>query len=1005
MSVRRIAARRAIALVALVFSSLALPSFASDHPSELDVDRKPKLVSGGNCVIRNATVHTAVGPAFVGDVLVQKGKIAAVGKVTAPPGTLEIDGTGAHLAPGVVDCHSHIAVRGDVNEGTVSISAEVSVADVIDPDDLSIYRALAGGVTTARILHGSANAIGGRDEVLKLKWQRTADELRVRDRPEGIKFALGENPKRSNGRTRGERFPGSRMGVEALYYRAFARAREYMREWDEYEAAKQKGTNPEPPRRDVRLDALAGVLRKDILVHSHCYRADEILMLLRASQHFGFKIATLQHVLEGYKVAQEMAELGVGGSTFSDWWAYKIEAYDAIPQNAALMEGAGVLASLNSDSAELMRRLYQEAAKSVRYARMNPVHALALVTLNPARQLGLDKRIGSIEVGKDADLVLLNGDPLSSLARVRWSMVDGEIEFERRDAFGLEANPPKVTPLAETGVASANASSNGGSSLAKRVDSASSTPSVAPASGATPVPAALETAPTDPHDAAVARSAPVASGPQAAIGAQAATEATSKASTEPAHSNGSPVGVGATGASGPGATGATAASGVGATSATGATTARDAKPSLASSARPALLAPHPVAGANGEVIAITGGTLHPITSPDVEGGVVLMQNGRITALGKGLAIPAGARTIDATGMHVYPGMIALGTNVGLLEIGSIAATDDQSESGGNQPDVRVSASINADSAHIGVTRYNGITRAETTPQSGGPMRGQSAVLRLSGDTWEELLSLDRNMLHVEFPRTADDAKDKKEGDETKELRRFFKEAREYGRLGDLASSSGTPPPPYDPRLEALAPYARGEKRVALHADNAQTILFALKFAKEEKLDAVLYGAADAWKVVDALAREQVPVVVGPVLRMPSSRMDPYDAPYANAAVLARAGVPFAIMSNDRENVRNLPFHAAMAAAFGLPHEEALRAITYYPARILGIERELGSLAAGKIADVIVTDGDLLEITSRVAYVFIDGRQTDLTNRQTELYERYRERLHRLQAAAKEVHTR
>jgi hypothetical protein len=341
----------------------------------------------------------------------------------------------------------------------------------------------------------------------------------------------------------------------------------------------------------------------------------------------------------------------------------------------------------------------------------------------------------------------------------------------------------------------------------------------------------------------------------------------------------------------------------------------------------------------------------------------------------------------------------------LLEIGSIAATDDQAEGGGNQPDVRVSASINADSAHIAVTRYNGITRAETTPQGGGPMRGQSAVVRLSGDTWEELLMLDRNMLHIEFPRTADDAKDKKENDETKELSRLFKEAREYGRLSDLSSSSGTSHPPYDPRLEALVPYARGEKSVALHADNAQTILFALKFAKEEKLRAVLYGATEAWKVVDVLAREQVPVVVGPVLRLPGARTDPYDAPYANPAVLARAGVPFAIMSNDRENVRNLPFHAAMAAAFGLPHEEALRSITYYPARILGLEHELGSLAPGKIADVIVTDGDLLEIESRVAYVFIDGNQIELTDRQTELYERYRERLHRLQATARSAQAR
>jgi imidazolonepropionase-like amidohydrolase len=832
---------------------------AEDHASELDADRKPVIVTHGSCVIRNVTIHSAVSPPFGGDVLVQNGDIAEVGRVTAPPGTLEIDGSGCHLAPGVVDCHSHIAVEGDVNEGTVSISAEVQIADVIDADDISIWRALAGGVTTARILHGSANTIGGRHEIIKLKWKRTADELRFRGAPQGIKFALGENPKRSNSPSRTDRFPASRMGVEAVLYRAFSRAGEYAREWADYEASRARGEDPEPPRRDVRLEVLAGILHKDVLVHSHCYRADEILMLLRASQRFGFRIATLQHVLEGYKVAKEMADLGVGGSTFGDWWAYKVEAYDAIPQNAALMDEAGVLASLNSDSAEMMRRLYGEAAKSVRYAGLDPVRALALVTLNPARQLGIDARVGSIEKGKDADLVLLTGDPLSSLSRVRWTMVDGEIEFERRDAFGLDSHPPSVTPIEET-------------------------------------------APKD-------------------------------------------------------------------------------VPKLA-----------------GDVLAITGGTLHPITSPDVEGGTLLIQGGKILGMGRDLAIPAGARTIQAQGQHIWPGMIALGSNTGLLEIGAVASTDDQGDIGGNQPDLRVSASINADSAHIGVTRSNGITRAQTTPQHGGPMLGQSAIVRLRGDTWEEMLEVDRDMLHVNFPATANDAKEKKEGDEVKALRHLLAEAREYGRLSDLAGKSGVARPAFDPRLEALVPYVRGERKVALHADNAQTILFALKFAEEEKLSVVIYGAREGWKVAGALAQAKVPVVVGPVLALPSSRFDPYDAPFANAAVLARAGVPFAIMSEDRENERNLPFHAAMATAFGLPREEALRAITYYPARILGIERELGSLAPGKIADVVVTDGDLLEIRTRVEYLFIDGVQVDPANRQTELYERYRQRLHRLQAA-------
>lgn len=833
------------------FVLCALLALASEHPIETDADRVPKLRTGGTCVIENATIHTATRAPFQGSVLVERGRITAVGDVGAPAGALVLDARGKHLAPGVVDCHSHIAIDGNVNEATVSITAEVTIADVVDPEDLSIYRALAGGVTTARLLHGSANAIGGRDEVIKLKWKRTADELRFPDGPQGIKFALGENPKRSNGGGRGQRFPASRQGVEAVYYRAFERAREYRDGWKRYDEARSRGEELDPPRRDVRLEVLADVLERKVLVHSHCYRADEIVMLLRAAEHFGFEIATLQHVLEGYKVAREMASAKAGGSTFGDWWGYKVEAYDAVPQNAALMDEAGILSSLNSDSAEMMRRLYVEAAKSVRYAGMDPVRALALVTLFPAQQLGIGDRVGSIETGKDADLVLLDGDPLHSLSRVEWTMVDGEIEFTRRDAFELAARPPLVRPLVE------------------------------------------------------------------------------------------PV--------------------------------RDALPST-----------------SGDVVAIVNGTLHPVTGPDVANGALLIQGGRIVALGTGIAIPAGARIVDAAGKHVYPGLIALGTNVGLLEIGAVPATDDQGEVGGNQPDLRTAASIHADSAHLGVTRTNGVTRCQVSPQTGGPIQGQSCVIDLDGTSWEELVTLDRDMLHVRFPTTANDAKKKDKearGEAVKQLGDVFARARDYARARDAKS-----PWAFDPRLEALAPFAAGKKRVALHADNAQTILFALRFAHERELDAVLYGATEGWKVAEAIARSGLPVVVGPVLALPSDPLDPYDAPFANAAVLARAGATVAIMAADGENTRNLAFHAAMAAAFGLPREEAVRAITYTPAVVLGLESELGSLAAGKIADVVVMSGDVLDVRSHVEAAFIDGRPVDLSNRQTELYERYRARM-------------
>ena len=848
-------------LAALLFAALAAPASGGDHAFETDALRKPTLSTKGTCVIRNVMIHSAVRAARLGDVFVKDGDIAAIGAaLDVPAGVMAIDGTNLHLAPGVIDNHSHMAVDGSVNEGTLSITCDVDISDVIDSKDTTIYRALAGGVTAARILHGSANAIGGRHEVIKLKWGRRPAELKFPGAKEGVKFALGENPKQASGNNN-SRFPDSRMGVEAVFLRAFSRAKEYAAEWQAFDAAKSAGKDPMPPRRDVRLDVLRGILDGSVDVHSHCYRADEILMLIRVADQYGFKLKTLQHVLEGYKVAAEMAAHGVGGSTFGDWWAYKIEAFDAIPQNAALLEQAGVLASLNSDSDEMVRRLYGEAAKSVRYGGMDPVRALALVTLNSAKQLGLEARAGSIEVGKDADLVLFNADPLSAAARVEWTMVDGEIEFQRRDAFDLDKNPPAVRPFEEA--------------------DASARPSLWKAQG-------------------------------------------------------------------------------------------------------------------GGTVALVGGTLHPLSAPDIAGGTLLLQDGRIVAMGKDVPIPADARVVDVKGRHVWPGIVALDTPLGLFEIGSVAGTDDMADIGGNQPDLRASASLNADSAHIAVTRANGVTRSQSAPQGGGPVMGQSCVVRMSGETWEEMLTLDRDMLHVAYPRMQNNAKEKKKSDEEKALEKLFEEAREYARIVAEAAEKNLTPPLFDPRLEALAPYANGKKRIALHAANAQTILNALRFAKEQKLDVVMYGVAEGWKVVDVLVAEKRPVVVGPVLAMPSSPYDPYESAYANAAVLSRAGLQVAIESADNENPRNVAFHAAMANAFGLPREEALRAVTLYAARTLGLDGELGSLTVGKRGDVIVTQGELLDIRARVELVFIDGVQQSLKNRQTELYERYKARLERRQ---------
>jgi len=360
-----------------------------------------------------------------GDILVRDGKIVEVGTgIQAPRGAHVVDGTGTYVTPGIIDAHSHIAADA-INEGAVNVSSMVGIKDVLEPNDPNVYWALAGGVTAVNILHGSANPIGGGNAVVKLKWGADAQDMIVPGSHEGIKFALGENTKRDRNP---DRYPATRMGVQDVVRQAFLDAQAYQRGWDAWEAAGRAGVEP---RRDLKLEALAQILRGDRWVHSHSYRADEILQLIRLADEFHFTVRTFQHVLEGYKVADELAAHGAGASTFSDWWAYKVEAYDAIPYNAALMEERGVLVSINSDSGEEMRHLNQEAAKAMKWGGMAEENALRLVTLNPARQLGIDDRTGSIDVGKDADLAVFDGPPLSMFAKVLQTYVDGKLYFDR----------------------------------------------------------------------------------------------------------------------------------------------------------------------------------------------------------------------------------------------------------------------------------------------------------------------------------------------------------------------------------------------------------------------------------------------------------------------------------------------------------------------------------------------------------------------------------------------
>jgi imidazolonepropionase-like amidohydrolase len=406
----------------------------------LIVPATPRGQASAVIAIRGATILTVTnGTIRDGTIVLRNGRIEAVGaNVDVPAGAQVVDATGRFVSPGIIDAHSHIAAD-SINEGGTTVSSMTGIEDVLDPTDINIYRDLAGGLTVANVLHGSANPIGGKNAVIKLRWGKTrAKELLFEGAMPGIKFALGENPKdmRQFGQTGPRRYPITRPGVEFVIRDAFTRAKAYQKTWQDYERRRQAGEDVLAPRRDLQLEPLVEILEGKRLVHSHGYRADEMLMLIRLAEETGFRIATFQHVLEGYKIAKEIAAHGAGASTFSDWWGYKVEVVDAIPHNAALMVRKGVLVSINSDSAEHARRLTTEAAKTMKWGGLSEDEAFALVTINPAKQLRIDNRVGSLERGKDADVVVWSHHPLSSYAVADRVYIDGTLYYDRQGEAG-----------------------------------------------------------------------------------------------------------------------------------------------------------------------------------------------------------------------------------------------------------------------------------------------------------------------------------------------------------------------------------------------------------------------------------------------------------------------------------------------------------------------------------------------------------------------------------------
>jgi imidazolonepropionase-like amidohydrolase len=842
----------------------------------------------GVVAIRNGTIITATrGTIANGTVLIRDGKIAAVGTNVSIPGGADVyDATGKFVSPGLIDAHSHIA-NDAINEGSVSVSSMTGMEDVLDPTDINIYRDLAGGTTTANILHGSANAVGGKTVVIKLRYGKSrASDLIFQGALPGIKFALGENVTRKRGQapTNPERFPTTRQGVEYVIRDAFTRAKAYRKEWQDYEAKKKAGQDALAPRRDLQLDALVEVLEGKRLVHAHSYRADEILMLIRVADEMGFKVTTFQHVLEGYKVAKEIAAHNAGASTFSDWWGYKMEAADAIPHNASLMTHKGVLVSINSDDAEQARRLNMEAAKAVRYGDVTDDQAFAMVTINPAKQLKIENRVGSIEVGKDADLVIWNHHPLSTAAIVERSYIDGIAYYDR------EKDLQRITEI------------------------------------------------------------------QKEKGGRSTTDG-SPAATNGNQTNGSQVGT----------NGSQAAP-------------RPAPPAEKFDVK---------GNADGPTWAITNARIVTVSGPVIPKGTIVIKGNRIDAVGANVTVPSSVKPVDVQGATVIPGMIDASTDIGLNEPG-VRNYDDVSEILPFDQMLRTRVAYKSDSIAIPVTRSEGITTIGVRP-GGGTISGEIPVMDLDGWTWEEATLRPTAGLAFNYPGAAGGRGGGGGGgrggqpppqgpDPIKTLNQLLERARAYAKQPATRQVDWT--------LEPFLPVLDRRQALYVTATTEQNIKDAVAWADKQNVRIVLQTGADAQKVAGLLKQHDVPVILSSILSLPPREDEFHAYPYQTPGVLSKAGVTFAFSSGGFQFSRDVPFQAGRAVAWGLAHDDAIKALTLDAARVLGVDSQVGSIDAGKVANLVVLTGDPLEIRSQIRHVIIAGRDVPLDNSQVELFKKY-----------------
>ncbi len=949
--------------VVSLFLFLLVWSPAAEAQLQLQMPADEVHYPQGDLFIENLdVVWTAAGERLENvSILIRDGVIVEIGAgISAPSGVQIIDGTGRSAIPGIVDEHSHTAMIG-TNEGSAPIVPEVRVLDALNPGAFQIYQALSGGVTSARIMHGSSNPIGGQSAIIKMRWQMNeARELLVPGAPRAVKFALGENVTRMAAQARGPatRFPASRPGVESIYVQAFTAAQEYRELWDRYEA--DPGSFRAPPRRDLRLEALVDIMEDRILIHAHSYRNDEILMLMRVAERFGFKIDAFTHILEGFRIADELREHGAHASTFSDWWQYKLEAYDAIPHNAALMAERGVLTALNSDLTWLQPFMTWEIPKPVQYGGASPEEALRMLTLNPAIMLGIEDRVGSLEVGKDGDVVILTGDPFNAFSRVEYTVIDGIVYYDSNREVETRGEP--VLELPETAsdryVAEADATRTLGTGSVQTTDLAELDP-VNP--GVETV--ALVGATIHPVSRASFEDGVLvmAEGRIQAVGPRGQVEI--------------PSGARQIDVSGqhlfPGMIDPVTYLGlfeIGSISQASADRSDigDFNPHIRAlgAYQPHGRAPF-VARARGITSVLTAQT----------GGIIQ---------GMGSVVDLGGDTFERAAIL---GEGALMVN---LPVPTNPPSGGGGGRGGNWQPFHDHHHEGRDLVWAGDEFFQagGMSDADHMAGGAGHAHGAEPAGTITFGAWTRQARQARN----NGPQPALD------GENMQRFTAFLDRAREYRETGTLARPADHP---FEANLwsgdravlESMLPVLAGEIPVFFRADSEWQIRHLFLLLDEyPELQGVLVGGAEAHRMAGEIAARDLPVILTRTRRPTPDRDDSVVAIFRAANILHEAGVRIAFATDESADVRNLPEHVAVAISHGLPAEVGLQGVTMRPAEFLGLGDQMGALDAGMRADVVVTDGHILQPLTRIETMFIAGAQVDpRDNDHDRAYEKFRDR--------------